>query len=229
MSKTFKVQIATDIVRDSSISAMEFVVYAKLIHLYYLSDRKEELEIPHAKLMYYLNIKENRTFRSCINNLTEKGYLLSKVDKLPRHGALKIKINIEKIPTKENGIMFAQVTSSLLDKYSLDKIDYVGCRLIYYYQSYINSKTGKEYAYPSEETIAEDLGITEKTVRKYNKKLESVKFAKIIKHELSTNNEYIRKADMELLYFTKYNNHYYVREDMIDKYIDKLYKKVENE
>ncbi|TCJ00967.1 hypothetical protein [Cytobacillus praedii] len=219
---TFKIQIPTDIIRNDEINAMEFVLLAKLIQAYYLSSKQEEFELHHKNLIFLLNIGDNNTFKKSYNKLVKQGYIVTPIDKLPRKGGINVKLNMNIIPELNKKLPFAQLNSSVLDKSVIDAIGYIGIRLIYYYQSYINRKDiAKNHCYASEETIAAHLGITKRTVIEYNKKLKKNKMVKITGHELMETGEYKRKKDKEVIVFNKYNNHYFVKEDRIIDFASK--------
>jgi hypothetical protein len=210
---SFQIQIPTEIVRNKNINAMEFVLLAKLIQTYYISGKKEEFELHHKNLIFYMAIGDNNTFKKAYNSLVDKGYILDTIDTLPRKGGITVRLNMSVIPELNKGIAFTQLDSNILSKSVIEEIGHLGVRLIYYYQSYINKKDGKHYCFVSEEKIADHLGITKKTVITYNKKLKKSKLVKIVQHELKDNGEYIG----ERLEFKKYNNHYYVREDKLNE------------
>lgn len=219
---TFNIQVPTEIVRNKNITALEFVLLAKIIQAYYLSGKKDEFELLHKNLIFLLNIGDNNTFKKAYNNLVQQGYLIDEIDKLPRKGGIKVKVNLDIIPELNKNTTFTQVIKDILDKSVIDVVGYIGIRLIYYYQSYINNKVlNKGHCYASEDTITDHLGISRKTVIEYNKKLKQYKFVKIECHDLNDTGAYIRKGESEMLVFTKYNNHYFVQEDKIKKYVSK--------
>lgn len=215
---SFQIQIPTEIVRNKDINATEFVLLAKLIQAYYLSGKKEEFELHHKNLIFLMSIGDNNTFKKAYNSLVQQGYVLDKLNTLPRKSGILVRLNPNIIPELNKGTNFTQLTSKLLDKVVIDAIGYVGIRMIYYFQSHINKKGKKDYCYASEETIAEHLGITKRTVITYNQKLKKVRLVKIVCHELGED-DYIRKGEKDVLTFKKYNNHYYVREDKIGDFV----------
>lgn len=219
---TFKLQIPTEIIRNSEINATEFVLLAKLIQAYYISGKQYEFELHHKNLIFLLNIGDNNTFKKSYNNLAKHGYLLSTIDKLPRKGGISVRMNTDIIPELNKKLTFTQLHKDLMDKSVIDAIGYIGIRLIYYYQSYINLKQmNKNHCYASEETIATHLGISKKTVIEYNKRLKKTKMVKIVSHDLNETGEYERKGNKEVLVFNKYNNHYFVKEDKISEFVSK--------
>jgi hypothetical protein len=217
---SFNIQIPTDIVRNNKITAQEFVLLGKLIQAYHLSGRKEEYEVSHKNLMFLLNIGDNNTFKKSYNNLVKHGYILDQLDKLPRKNGIMIRVNPKIIPKKTGKDPFVQLTSDLLNKSVIDEIGYVGIRLIYYYESYINRKVlYKDRCFASEETIAAHLGITKRTVITYNKKIKKCKFVKIEAHDLKETGEYEKKGEKDVQFFNKYNNHYYVNREKISEFV----------
>jgi hypothetical protein len=217
---SFNIQIPTNIIRNKEINAMEFVLLAKIIQAYYLSGKEDEFELHHKNLIYFMSIGDNNTFKKAYNNLHKQGYLLNKIDQLPRKGGVSVQVNPAIIPELTKGIAFTQLSKDVLDKVVIDEIGYIGIRLIYYYQSHINKK-GRDYCFASEETIAADLGITKKTVITYNKQLKKIKMVKIESHVLKDDGSYTTKGNSEVLTFQKYNNHYFVKEDMIKQFAAK--------
>lgn len=218
----FNIQIPTSIVRNNEITAQEFVLLGKLIQAYQLSGRKSEYEISHKNLMFLLNIGDNNTFKKAYNNLAKQGYLLDALDKLPRKNGIKVKVNPDIIPKKSGKEPFVQLTSELLNKSVIVEIGYIGIRLIYYFESYINRKVlYKDRCFASEETIAAHLGITKRTVITYNKKIKKVKFVKIEAHKLEDTGEFVKKGESEVQLFNKYNNHYYVNREKISEFVSK--------
>ncbi|MEC1757395.1 helix-turn-helix domain-containing protein [Schinkia azotoformans] len=230
VSKEFKVQVPTDVVRNPEIPCNVFVLYAKLIQLYYATYQKEEFKADHKALMYHLNIGDNRTFKKSYNTLYEFNLVKNKLDSLPRKNGITVQMNVEKLPNKDNGIMFTQLTKNLLELITIKKIGDIGVRIIYYIQSRINNtkRANHGFCFASQETIAEEIGVDRKTVIKKIEELRKVKFIKVDKHELEDTGQYIRKGESEILFFTKYNNHYFVREDKIDefrlKYLENMLK-----
>ena len=177
--KTFEIQVATDIVRNPELSNKAFVVWVRLTQLYYGVGCKSELQLMHKKLMEYTKISENRTFKEILDELFENGLILNNVEVLPRNSPITIAINEDMIPKGES-MLFTQLTEHVINKKVIEKIGHVGVRLMYYYKSRINQKSDVQFCYASEETIANEIGINRKTVIKYNKILEKVKFSYFI-------------------------------------------------
>ncbi len=218
MSKKFKVQIPTKIVRSNSLTAIEFVLLAKLIQAYYIPTKKSlTIPIDHKAIMYFLLIKDQATLKKHLKTLFEKGIIENEIETLPRKGALEINLNKNVIPELNKEGLFTQMPVTVLNREIIEAVGHVGVRMLYYYKSFINLKQPtKQFCFVSEETTSEDLGITEKTVIKYNKILEKRKFIKIEKHK--SQNEY-NYQDRYVYY--RYNNHYFIRQDKIDEFCEK--------
>lgn len=211
---TFKIQIPTEVIKNPKISNESFFVYAKLIQHYYVYKGKSNvLCINHAKFMYFANIKSNRTFKKCLDELYENKLIINNIKILPRRGNIEIEL------ADINNHKFAQLEFWFLDQCVLNEIGYEGYRLLYYLKSYINNY--KEHCFCSRETIANDIGSSPNTVDKYCKRLEKLKLIKIHKHELKSDgtydNEFTTREN-----FTKYNNHYFLRNDQFEKVHEKL-------
>ncbi|MGD7051439.1 hypothetical protein [Sutcliffiella horikoshii] len=216
--KAFKVQIPTDIVRNNEYTAGEFTLLAKLIQAYYIPKVKNlSLNIDHKALMFYLFIKDHDTFKKHLKGLFEKGAIKNEITTLPRKGPLVIELSDEIIPQLNKKGHFTQMQSNVLSRDVIEAVGYIGVRLLYYYESYINYKDiARRFCWIGEETTANDLGITEKTVIKYNKFLEKRKFIKIDKHK--SENGY--NHNDQYVYF-RYSNHYFIRHDKITEFCEK--------
>jgi hypothetical protein len=159
----------------------------------------DELQVLHKELMHILYIGDNRTFKKCLDTLYNNNLITDKIEKLPRNNQ-PISVRI-----KHKKTIFTQLPSTVL--YKIKDIGHTGLRLLFYYESYINRKNGKEFAYPSQKTIAKDLKYSYTTIDKYNALLVKYKLLKIVVHDFELNG--FDKLDKPL--FTRYNNHYYVR------------------
>lgn len=223
MSK-FKVQVPTEIVRSKEYTDKEFVLLAKLIHIYYMIPEEQKsltFGIKHKDVMFYTGIKDNDTFKKSLKGLYEKNAIKNEIISLPRKGGIEISLNEEVIPEMNQNGYFTQLQSEVLSKNAIDVVGHNGVRLLYYYQSYINTNDPKKtFCFVAEVTTAEDLGITEKTVIKYNKLLEKNKFIKIERHKVEQN-YYTTKKGNESYLFTKYNNHYYIKYKNISSFCEK--------
>ncbi|TYS46747.1 hypothetical protein [Bacillus infantis] len=171
--------------------------------------------------MYYLFLEDNKTFKKHLQGLCEKKIITNEIKSLPRKNGLEITLNELVIPelNKKRGF-FTQLPTNVLNREVIQVAGHVGVRMLYYYKSYINAKDwSKQYCFVAEETAAEDLGITVKTIIKYNTLLKKWKFLKIDKHEVG-HGYGDNKHGQEQLLFTKYNNHYFLRQDEIDKFCE---------
>ncbi|WHX32887.1 hypothetical protein QNK09_12050 [Brevibacillus agri] len=222
---TFKIQIPNAIVRNPNLESTAFVVLAKLIQIHSLLHRPDTITFDYSKVMNDLCIKENRTFKSALKNLFEQGYILDQIERLPRKSMLAIRMNKNKVnPSKEG--KWTQLPITYLHRVILQKIGHIGFRLLYYYESYIyRGSVDGLWAYPSIDTIAADIGITQTTVKKYNKLLHNEKFIKIDTFEV----EGIEIYDENNVYrytLDRYHNKYSVEIDRIEKLYDRLLKAV---
>jgi hypothetical protein len=201
------IQLPNAIVKNDgfNLNGLDFVVVALLKYLFYKNKEDTCLVIDHKFIMNKLGIRDTRTLKAVFSSLYRNNIILNEVKKLPNKGLIELSLNIEIFKQQESH--FTKLPTRLLDFISI--LTYTGYRLLYYYQSFINSKILKRnYAFPGFEKICKDLGITDKTLDKYNKHLVKHKMLKIVKHELET--DYSYDDDGKLL-FHKFQNHYYVR------------------
>jgi hypothetical protein len=201
------IQLPNAIVRNEGfdLNALDFVVVALLKYFFYRNKEDTCLVIDHKFIMNKLGIRDTRTLKTVFSSLYQNKIILNEVKKLPNKGSIELSLNIEIF--KQPKSHFTQLPTRLLDFISI--LTYTGYRLLYYYQSFINTKIlNRNYAFPGFEKICKDLGITDKTLDKYNKHLVKHKMLKIVKHELKTDYNY--DNDDKLL-FHKFQNHYYVR------------------
>lgn len=226
MGNDFKIQVPQYIVRNEGLSITDksFVLLAKLIQAYYSQNTKVKsltFEIPHKLIMQYINISENRTFKDCLDELYKLGFLTDEISTLPRKGGLTVSISKSFIPEFNNGELFTQLESEVFHKSVVGKIGHSGVRILYYIKSFINYKQlGKDHAYPSVIRMSNDLNMTEKTVIKYIKILEKVKFIKVKRHDPITESVF-NENDKEVLIFKRLNNEYSIKHENIVKYIEK--------
>lgn len=220
----FQIQIPTEIVKSKEYSDKEFVLLAKLIQIYYRIPQDQKsltFGILHKDVMFYSGIKDNDTFKEALNGLYKKGAIKNKVETLPRKGGIEISLNEDVIPElNDKEGYFTQLSSVILNKKVIDTVGHTGIRLLYFYESHINFKTNKKFCYIAEETTAELLGMTKKTVIKYNKLLEKHKLLKIEKQKVERA-YYTTKKREDAYLFDKYNNHYYIRYENIGNFSEK--------
>jgi hypothetical protein len=212
----FKVQIDYRIIKNKDIDDKAFVLYCKLVQLYYKKGRAAGLEVNHQKLMKLVGENSNKKFKQSIKTLFDHKLLKKEITTLPKNSMFKIELNpyFDKQKRKEEKkktlkYQFAQLPVELLDVRVLERIGHTGVRLLYYYTCYTNQKL--KYAFPSYETIAEELGLSKTTIAKYNKILKKAKMLYIDKNEI----EYIGYSEQNddgvfEPQFTKYHNHYVV-------------------
>ena len=200
LAKTM-IQIPKVVVHNRKINGKAFAVY---YYLKYISFRKwgdkTKLEINHLEMKYKLGIKDNRVIVAALKVLFENRLIEEEIRSMPIHSLLKITLS------KVDDDKFVQLPIQLLDK--IPSIKPNGLRLIYYYESFINRRTSKNFSFPSFEKISEDTGLNHNTIIKYNNILKKNKLIKIEKHQVE------HEWDGT---FVKYNNHYKVRWENIQK------------
>lgn len=223
--KIFEIQVNNNFVRQPVLSAKAFVMWVKLTHLYQGIGQKEELQLIHKKLMEYTRIAENRTFKEIMTELHTNGLIKNKIETLPRKTPITIYLNTDIIPSAHNKLIYTQMTEHVVNKKIIEEIGHVGVRLLYYYKSRINYKSlSTSHCFASEETIGAEIGVNRKTIIKYNKILEKLKFIKINKHQLER--RYYENGNSEIYGFYKYNNHVYVNIDKINDFVRDNYDKI---
>lgn len=175
---------------------MDFTLYAQLTYLY----RNKEIFIHNNKIMKYLNINDNRTLKKSLINLNNLDLIKEQYTTLPTHYPLKITLTQ---PLKGKLGNFTQLPSSLLTENLID-IKPQGFRLLYYYESFINRSSNKNYANPSLERIVNETNISRNKCIEFNKLLVKKKFL-LIKRQR------IKSSDLDDSNIVKYNNHYFVQ------------------
>lgn len=222
----FQIQIADKIIRSPQIDCVTFVLYAKLIQLYHLrGSQSDTIEIDHAALKYFLNIKSNQKLKTAINTLYDAKLIRTKIDILPKNQPLQIEINsffdLRKTgKTKEDRFTYTQMPYILLERSMIEKIGHTGIRLLYYFESYINRTKPyhHQFCFTSLRLIHKEIGLSENTILKYIDILKKSKLITIKKHKL----ELAGYDELDKAYFTKYNNHYYVELENIHTLYEKL-------
>ena len=198
-------QIPTDVVRNSNykLDDKSFTVYAFLLYKKFRA-YTQEFEVDHLALRHIVGISDNRTFKKCLDKLSDIG-LIGKIEKLPTRGELSVNVY-----DYEGSSKFTQLPISLL--YQIHNVGCTGFRLLYYYESFINRKRPTmDYCFVAFETVQEDLKMSSKTINKYNDILVEMKYLSITKHEVFVD-EYLDASR-----FTKYNNHYKVNREQMKK------------
>lgn len=201
-----KVKIDNRIVRNKNISNGAFTLYAELVYLKFINTNSKENKNPekiyihHKLLMKYLNWQDIRKLKKYLTELYNQKLIKEEFITFPKYK--QIEITLTNYSTKN----FTWLPDNLIKNLKL--LGDIGFRLIYYYKSFINDEQiDTQYAFPSLDTIAENLKTTKKTIIKYNDLLEKNKLIKIDKHELT--GKY--KNNITGKYFTKFNNYYYIK------------------
>lgn len=222
--KMFQIQIADKIIRSPQIDCVAFVLYGKLVQLYRLKGGvSDTIEIDHAALKYFLNIKSNQKLKTAINTLYDAKMIRTKIDTLPKNQPLQIEINsffdLKKAgKTKEDRFSYTQMPYILLDRRMIETLGHAGIRLLYYFESYINRTKTFSFCFTSLETIQKEIGLSENTILKYIDILKKNKLISVKKHKL----EFAGYDEYDTVCFTKYNNHYIVDIENIHKLYEKL-------
>lgn len=181
-NEPWKLQIPTSIVRSPELNENEFTTVCILKYAYDLNLRNQAqfsientstIEIPHTQLKNYLGLSDNRTLKDYLKRLFELGLIFNLIDKFPKNKPLKIQLNVELLNQKP----FTQLPINILKL--LNKIHTTGMRLLYYYESYTNRDEDKP-AYPSQEKIKEEIGISENTCCKYNQLMSELDILKYV-------------------------------------------------
>ncbi|CEG31423.1 RepB family plasmid replication initiator protein [Peribacillus simplex] len=226
MAKEFKIQIPQDIVRNPEINSKSFVLLAKLIQQYYRQksdERNLTFTIKNYKmLLNFTNITDRRTFSDCLRILNEKGLIKSIVKPLPRNGELTVGLSPEVIPelNKDKEQVFTQFEYWILNMSVIEEIGHTGVRIMYYIMSWINyKKVGKDHCYASVVRMSKDLGIAEKTFIQYIKQLEKLKFISVKRFDNYSSYKDDKNGNENLL-LDRWNNHYFLEQKNIRKFVD---------
>lgn len=199
-------QIPTEVIRNVNfiIDEKTFTVYAYLLYVKFRS-YSNEIEVDHNNLKRRTNITDNRTLRRCLDKLYDNKLISEKVEKFP----IKKKLPITLLDTCDMN-WFTQLPMDIF--YDLDEIGYVGFRLLFYYESFINRKKVTQlFSFPSYVNIKEDLNICNDSISKYNSILSNKKYITITKHEAEID-DFLDDGR-----FVRYNNHYRVNIDRMVK------------
>lgn len=194
------IQIPNSVVKNRGINDKAFLVYYYLKHQSFRAyEDKINLQINHIEMKKKLCIKDNRTLLKALHDIYNFGLIAEYIEKLPIHSLMKIRLNeIELKP-------FTQLPIGIIDK--IAEIESKGLRLLYYYKSFINhTKYEKLYAFPSYDTINKETGLSFETIKKYNVKLQKLKYLKIYSSKAFIN------ADGQI---HKFNNKYFLRYDRL--------------
>lgn len=227
-NKVFKVQIPQSIVRGSVIKDKEFVLLARLIQAYYTTGKKDlTFTIEYNAVMHHSFIDNQRKFKECLINLQEDAKVLKMENKtLPRNGDLTITLSKKVIPELNEGMRFVQLESSVLNRAFIKKVGHTGIKILYHIMSYINyEQKGKDHCYASIERMSKEMGLSDKTFRKYLEGLEKGKFIRIVRHQAETD-YFIDKNGNEGLLYDRWNNHIFIEHKSIEKFVKHMRKKV---
>lgn|GEM_PF-4670206 len=201
------IKIDNRIVRNTNIkiSNPAFALYVELQYLNFLNKNINTIKVYHSLLQKYLNWKDRRKLKIYLDELYDLKLIKNKINTLPRYK--QITIDIAKINSKH----FIFIPETLIENIKI--IGEIGLRLICYYMSHINKK--QPYAFPSYETLENNLDISSHTITRYNKILE--KDNHLIKIDKQKNEgNFINPITGKS--FVKFNNHYYLRLDNILKF-----------
>lgn len=200
------IQIQTEIVRNSLfyLNNGEFLLYARLLFLWFRNYKDNNIPIDHKKLMVNLEVTDTRTLRKRINKLYELGLINNNIERFPNRGEIIIQFNDNPFESKH----FTMIPATIFNY--IGRIDEHCFRLLFYYKSYINYDKNKDFCFVGVRKICEDLKMSRSTLINCNNILVKNKLLKIEKHKLESLYEY--GVNDELIY-DKYNNHYYVEEE----------------
>ena len=196
MSKTW-LQIPNNVIRNPNIDEKAFTIYAYLLFRQFKNFGNKVIEIEPKHIKTVARITNNRVLLKSLSQLYEQNLINEQYIALPRRN--KMNITIRQAECKD---YFTQLPVELLQR--LDEVGYVGFRLMYYYESYINRRTvNRLYSYPSYHVIEQDLNISNPTITKYNKLLSDLQLISITKHKVEA--DPFGEVPLE-----RYNNHYHV-------------------
>ena len=223
MTKEFKIQIPQHIVRDPELNSKSFVLLAKLIQQYNTQpgdDKSLTFTLKsYRKFMNFVDIENKTTFKKSLDLLIRKGFLTNEIKALPKNGQLTITLSPNVISKLNEGHIFTQLESSVLNMSVIEEVGHVGVRILYYLMSWINYKAlGKDHCYASVERMAKDIGVTDKTFIKYISILEAAKFIRVKRFDIRNENFKIDKNGNESLLMDRWNNHYFIKHDNIKKF-----------
>lgn len=201
-------KVPTKIVRneDFYITADEFLLYARLCYLYFRSYKRKEFTINIKRMIEFLKIKDNRTFKNRFNKLHKLNLIENKITTLPKNNELEIVFNDELYNSYKS---FTMMSAEIFNYYRSCKINCYSFRLIMYYKSHINKHNNAHFCYTGYATLSTRLKISNSTIQESNDQLVQNKLIKIKRHKLQPTYEY---SELDELVYNRYNNHYYVSE-----------------
>uniref|UniRef100_UPI00313DA60B hypothetical protein n=1 Tax=Bacillus sp. OTU530 TaxID=3043862 RepID=UPI00313DA60B len=201
------------------------VLLAKLIQIYksQSGDNKSLTFtiISYKKLMNYIDITDQRTFRDCLDRLYKNELITNEITRLPRNGKLTISLSSTVIPDLNEKQLFTQLEYGVISMSVIEKVGHTGVRILYYLKSWMNYKVkGKDHCYASVERMSKDIGASEKTFIKYIGILEAAKFIKVVRHNIHSEHQADKNGNENLL-LDRWNNHYHIKHENIKKFIEK--------
>lgn len=206
--KVYMLQISNDIIRNQNgfnFNENEFALICSLKYCFFVNrcnEENNEVVFDYKMLMASGGVKHINTFKNYLQNLKKQNIIMNDEIKIDRKGRLPLLINDGLI----KGKTFTSMPVKLMNR--MIEITRIGFRLMFYYQSFINTRddSNKIYAYPSIKKICDDLRLSKKTVIKYNKLLEKNKLLRVEPSKIK-----FEGYDLENIpIFQKHNNHYYV-------------------
>lgn len=190
-----------------------FVLYAYFKYLEFTSYKQAEpFEVSHKEVMKVMGIKDIKVFKKCLKALYENGLMTNLIENLPRNNTL-MTVQLTHNEETETEKYYTQLPYNLLKK--IPEIGDMAIRLLYYYESYIDRKNvhkGKDKAYPSQQTIKDDLKCSYSTIDKYNDILVKYKLLKVKTFDPVMDGYDI----LDRALFHRWNNHYFVKKENIE-------------
>lgn len=208
------VKVPTNIIRneDVHLSNGSFMLYVRLCLLYFKNHRKGELKVSHKKLMTNTGIIDTRTLKKRLKELHSNGLMLNEIKTFPKKGEMLIHLNGKVIDECKHFTMM-----NLMIFNYIDQLDEHSFRLLFYYKSHINKddkKNKRNFCFVGMNTLTERLKMAKKTIQAGNKLLVENKLIKIQKHKLEDSGTYDENDE---LIFEKYNNHYFIKDELFKK------------
>lgn len=182
MSKKFMIQIPDSIIKNGEdLNANDFVLYTYLKFKDEIDIKEDEhVIIAISQLKYVLDITDNRTLRDSLLKLKKLNLIDYDEDTYTLSTVFKIKM-LNNIKSKS----FTQLPYTIFEKIKVIKP--IGIRILYYYESHINRKNKNLTAYPSFQSIINDLNINTSTLIKYNNLLVENNLLSVFKSKININ------------------------------------------
>ncbi|MDP9675196.1 putative transcriptional regulator [Paenibacillus jamilae] len=212
------IHLPTSTVRDPNINANDFCLILYLKYLTWRSGNRYEFDVSLSELKQFLNIQDNKTLKSSFNNIFREEYIIREIKKILPNSPIRFFLNQKKFDTdsKLDEKFFTYLPINILYGMKDRKLDRKEVRILYYIKSYINySDPKKEYCFTGiEKTMVKELNMGKNTIPKYTDMLVKKNLIRIEKNKLETSYQYDEEGN---LIFTRYNNHYYLDFNNIDK------------